>query len=255
MNNINEVKIEFSNFFFNTNPMWMHAPRHSDAANNLIFVTDGSLKIEVNGNKHTVSANEFMFLPQGVPSQGYAPSNSNSGFYYVTFFSDKSISFPTVFTLPDTFSIRQMYIQLVKKCVLPKYPRDGLNSLLHALLHEVTYQIENNESNDQYPLSEKIKKYLRLSIGRTISITDVANHFGFSTDHVNRIFNRDEHVSIKVYINQLKVQRIEEYLSSTNTPFAVIAQQLGFSSVYALSRFYKYHTGKTLTEYHSKFIN
>ncbi len=255
MNIIYETKIDFANFFFNTNTMWMHAPRYSDAANNLIFVTDGCLKIEINGNKHTISANEFMFLPQGVPSQGYAPSNTNTGFYYVTFYSDKPFSFPTEFTLPDTFSIRQMYIQLVKKCVLPNYPKDGLNALLHALLHEVLYQMANSELNSQISLSGKIRRYLQLSIGRNISITDVANHFGFSTDYVNRVFSRDEHISIKSYINRLKVQRIEEYLSSTNTPFAIIAQQLGFSSVYALSRFYKYHTGQTLTDYHSKFIN
>ena len=130
-----------------------------------------------------------------------------------------------------------------------------LNALLHTLLYEVTYQMENTDFNSNFSLSTKIKRYLQINIHRNMSVTDVANHFGFSNDYVNRIFTRDEHISIKSYINQLKTERIEEYLSSTNTPFSMIAHKLGFSSIYSLSRFYKYHTGRTLTEYHSRFIN
>jgi AraC-like DNA-binding protein len=90
---------------------------------------------------------------------------------------------------------------------------------------------------------------------RNVTVHDVAIHFGLSDDYINRAFSKSEHITLKAYINKLRVKQIEEYLISTNTSLEVVAKKLSFPNVSALSKFYKYHTGRTITEFRSRFFN
>ena len=126
---------------------------------------------------------------------------------------------------------------------------------LWSLFYEIQYQACHTAVYPQKSLSDNIKKYIISTVFRNITVHDIAVHFGLSDDYVTQLFYKYEHITPKAYINQLKIKKIEEYLISTNTSLQAIAKKLSFPNVSALSKFYKYHTGRTITQYRTKFIN
>ena len=254
MANIESCEFLNANFFYVTNNIWKHAYRAPTSPNNLIFVTEGTLFIEIQSERYEVNKNEFLYLPLGFESVGFRPVNTDTGFFCVMFKSKES-RLPAHFSVPDSTTIRSMYATLIQKNAISDYPKQCINKIMQCLFYEIQYQASHNDMSPQESLSDNIKKYVISTVFRNITVHDIALHFGLSDDYVTRIFYKYEHITLKAYINQLKIKRIEEYLISTNTSLQVIAKKLSFPNVSALSKFYKYHTGRTITQYRTKFIN
>ena len=243
-----------TDFLFITNSMWKHAPRVNTSPHNLLFVTEGVLYIELDGVRYTVRSGEFLFLPQSVPSVGYRPSGVPTGFFFATFRTNTPPALPPFFSLPNQAPIRSLYTQLIRAARSPDYPAAGTNALLHALLHEVVYQLHPSSLQHDQSLAEDIKKYVQLTVFRNLTVNDVAAHFGHCSDYINRVFSRTEHITLGTYITRLKIERINQYLLSDSTPIRVIAEQMHFPSPSALTKFYKYHTGQTPEAYRAQFV-
>ena len=260
MEEINSCTFISANFFYNANPLWKHAPRTIYSPNNLILVTEGVLHIMVQDQKYTINQGECLFLPAGIESIGYRPSSAPTAFYCAIFNAPPEFHLPTNFLVGDMNIVRDKYVMLIKAAATHNYPKAALDLLLQCLIYEVLYQLNNapltEESLSQENiLPSKIKGYINGTLFRNITVQDIADHFGFSVDYVIRVFSLHENVTPKAYINQLKIKRIEELLMSTNTSLSTIAKKMGFSNSAMLSKFYKYHTGRTTSEYRSKFIN
>lgn len=261
MDIIQSSQFVLANFFYVTNKAWKHAYRPSTSPNNLIFVTEGTLYIEMSGTKYAVSENEFLLLPNGVESIGYKPSEKNTAFFFVLFHTPQSFTFPTYFSLQHTDTIQSLFLLLLKSKATNQYPQNAIRSLFHSLLYEIEFQINHNftcsnkESEKNETLAEKIAHYIKGAVTRNITVIDVANHFGISKDHANRLFSQYAHTTLKAYIIQMRIKEIEKLLISTNTSLPTIAKKLAFPNSQSLSRFYKYHTGKAIREYRSNFIN
>ena len=241
------------NFYRTENPMWMHAPRSHSSPNNLIFVTYGVLYIEMNDERYTVNPNEFLFLPQGLESTGYRPSGVKTGFYFVTFKTSEKFDIPTHFTLPDHETVRDLYAQLIRHKGYDSLPQEARNAFLATVLYEVKYQLDHSFISAENDLSGSIKQYIRDTITRNLPVSYIASHFGFCPDYLNRVFYRSEHITIKEYISNQKIRRIEEYLSSTDNSIKRISEMMNFPNPSALTKFYKYHTGNTPFEYRLRF--
>lgn len=255
MTNIEACSFVAAKYMYITNSMWKHARRTHLSPNNLIYVTEGTLYIEVRGERYAVNKNEFLFLPQGEESIGYRPSTTNTGFYFVLFRTTDSVSLPTHFTVQTPESISELYAMLIKSAYLKNYPQQAVNSLMHCIFYEVNYQLGNNAEPEEKSLAAAIKKYTYDTVFRNTTVHEIAAHFGLSDDYINRVFSRSEHITLKAYMNSKRIKKIEELLISSNTPLKTIADKLGFSSAAALSKFYKYHTGKTISEYREKFLS
>ncbi len=255
MNEIEACKDASANYLYITNPLWKHAQRISSSPHNLLFVTEGVLYIEMQDTRYTVNPGECLYLPRGVPSIGYRPSTTPTGFFFARFKTNKPFPLPTHFAVTNATLVRELYMHLVRSYYNPDYPQAGLDAMLHALLYTLYYQLNHVEEKKDNSLAAKIKDYLDSTVYRNLTVADVAAHFGFCPNYVNRVFFRAEHMTIKTYTNLLKINRIEELLVSFNTPVNVIAQKLNFPTPSALSKYYKYHTGHTPEEFRAKFLD
>ena len=240
-------------YLYVTNPVWSHAPRTRYSSHNLIFVTEGVLYIEQDGQRYEVREGECIFLPKGLTSTGYRPSGVKTGFYYVMFKCDNARpSFPNCFALQEEKNVRELLFQLVNRLGYSNYPPEAMNSLMHALFYEVLYQSKPH-TEPTTSLAESIKTYVYASINRNITVNDIALHFSLCPDYVSRVFYKSERVQLKQYITDLRIRRIEEYLSSANHTIQTTSEVMGFGSAGALCKFYKYHTGKSPSEYRRRF--
>jgi two-component system response regulator YesN len=125
---------------------------------------------------------------------------------------------------------------------------------MHALFYEVLYQSKPH-TEPTTSLAKSIKTYVYASIHRNITVNDIALHFSLCPDYVSRVFYKSEPIPIKKYITDLRIRRIEEYLSSANHTIQTTSEVMGFGSAGALCKFYKYHTGKSPSEYRRRFYS
>lgn len=82
---------------------------------------------------------------------------------------------------------------------------------------------------------QKMLRYIADHYDQKITIESVARTAGLHQNYAMRLFNRVMKVSIKQYINQLRLQHAQALLVDTETAVLDIALEAGFGSV---SRFY-----------------
>lgn len=78
-------------------------------------------------------------------------------------------------------------------------------------------------------------RYIADNYDQKITIENVANSTGLHKNYAMKLFNRVMRVSIKQYINKLRLQHAQAMLVDTEKPVLNIALEAGFGSV---SRFY-----------------
>lgn len=255
MNSIENCTYYKAQYLYVTNPMWSHAPRTSFSRHNLIFVTDGVLYIEQDGTRYEARAGQCLFLERGHTSTGYRPSGGRTGFYYAIFNCPGSPPpFPRCFTPEEPKNVRELFAQLVSRVGYGDYPRPAMDTLLRSLFYEVLYQ-SGPHPTAATSLGKSIKSYVHGSSHRNITVNDIALHFGFCPDYVSREFYKSEHIHLKKYITDVRIRRIEELLSSANHTIQTTSETMGFQSVSALCKFYKYHTGLSPSEYRRRFYS
>lgn len=85
------------------------------------------------------------------------------------------------------------------------------------------------------PHIQTILKYIADNYDQKITIDDVAKLTGLHPNYVMKLFQGIMKISIKQYINQLRLQHAQALLVDTNNPVLNIALEAGFGSI---SRFY-----------------
>ncbi len=258
MKNFDTCDFVLANFFYINSPSWQYAKRRPESLHNMIFVTEGTLYMELEDRRYAISKNEFLFMPHGSKSRGYRASDKPTAFYHIIFSSDTIPDFEPYFLINNTENIRTLYAFLNDVSKSKDYSQEAKNAILRILLYEISYQRSHNDvpiASDTVPVVELMKKYIKDTLHRNLTVEDVAHHFGFSAKHTNRLFYSVEHTTVKAYFNAHRIKRIEEFLMSTNLSVGELAEKFGFPNVEALHKYFKYHTGKTIKEFRSKFIN
>ena len=115
-----------------------------------------------------------------------------------------------------------------------------------------TYDLVTNATtsgNKSYtsglPHIQTMLSYIAEHYDEKITIAQVASSTGLHQNYAMKLFNRVMRVSIKQYINQLRLQHAQALLLDSNKPVLTIALEAGFGSI---SRFYDiFHKEFTMT--------
>ncbi len=114
---------------------------------------------------------------------------------------------------------------------------DGRDNLL-AHIHDAVNLNKVNKKTKPHiqPHIIKMLQYIHQNYRQNISTADVAEHIGFHGHYANKIFSSLLHMSIKKYINHLRLLHAKQLLLETHLPVSSIVFEAGFGSV---SQFYK----------------
>ena len=97
----------------------------------------------------------------------------------------------------------------------------------------------------------RLREYIAENIADPLLDTaKIARHFGYSTDHIRRIYKEETGLSPKEYLSELRLSEAKNLLRRA-TAYSVgeIAEQCGFSDRFYFSRFFKKKTGLTPLDY------
>lgn len=230
---------------------WEHRERFL-TANELIFVTGGSVHLLVNGIRFDIHENELILLPEYCSIAAPRKSQSPCSFYSVTF--DGSIDL-----LVDQMLVKRhlsgnilfVYELLKKMSILydsGKRENPECDSLFLTFLYEISAMEREAESNVAFSL-QPLLDYIHEHINLPLEIDDLCREFNYSRDYLSKMFRKQYDISIKRYINQVKINTAKQLLTTSRMSVEQIGTAVGFGDVRLFYKFFRYHEKMTPTSY------
>ena len=225
----------------------------------LHFVLMGEMKYIVNGSPLTAKAGSYLIIAPESP-------------HLITLFSKDLLKCSIAFSVK---SDEPMYSALcIKSGQIHNYSGDPERLLLSAAfeaerdttyspaivkntLGELIYRISGTTEKkkrsvyaDSYDMRlVKAKQFIEDNIHLFLSCEDIAAYCYLSVKQLNRIFLKNEGVTLLGYLHAKKTEEAKRLLVDKAYSIKQTSVSLGFSSVYYFTRFFTKHTGMTPGEY------
>ncbi len=90
-----------------------------------------------------------------------------------------------------------------------------------------------------HTLSDRVCEYLSASSSKDMKVSEIAAHFGYSTNHLSACFRKETGVSLKQHLDSLRCQEAKNLLCYSDMTINEIARELQFPDVFSFSRFFK----------------
>ncbi len=108
---------------------------------------------------------------------------------------------------------------------------------------------KNIDYKNKDQLVEQIKYYIFDNLSRPISLNELQKIFGYSKDHLNRIFKKHQKMPIIQFIIHCKMERAAKMLATTHVDIKNIALEIGISDVNYFYNVFKKITGESPAEF------
>lgn len=221
--------------------------------NELIFMLKGTMYLAEENEKLTVTEGDVVFLKAGRLHYGWKPSEGSVEFYWVHYLTDdeNEASFPLISNFENTNQTLQLFRQLFHFAPLSAFDADCATALL---LHGV----KNEILGKQFPhlsLGGDVCKWIEEHFSENITVSSIAEHFGYSADYISSRVRAKTGLSAKSYITHCRIKSAKQILLCSSLPIDEIAYQCGFSDSKAFFKVFKKMEGLTPTQYRSTFPN
>ena len=133
-----------------------------------------------------------------------------------------------------------------------KYKFHELSALLKLVLVRSIeiYESENEVGHSVgIQLIERVCRFIDENCERIYSGNDVANYFSYHSYYINRLMVKHMDCSLHKYINNAKIQKSIEYLTTTDLTVGQIAEKCGFFDSSHFSKIFKSITGYRPSKY------
>jgi len=124
----------------------------------------------------------------------------------------------------------------------------GFSYMLLGLLADRVGLVETRGSENT-GLIKEILIYLQQHYTGSISMQQLAHHFGYSKSRFSHLFNEQLGCTLTEYVNSLRCQHASHLLLEGQLPVMEIALQVGFDCVRTFYRAFKRYYGVTPTQY------
>ena len=250
---------------------WNHNGRVLPA-NFLFLLESGDCKFEIDGRTYDLNVGDALVVPQGTR---YLPSTDGGCSYqYFHFYAERLAEPPTSDSItsaadielpsliPHTLSLQS---RMPTSYEIRKYltsaidgQRDngstryvGMNLNFMLALNELS----RNVCEGRRDITEVIKDYIEQYAFDDITLDGIASCFGYSKQHVVRIFSARFKISPMAYLERIRIQRGALLLSDNEMSISEIAESVGFSDANYFSRRFKKALGISPSEYRASLMS
>lgn len=161
-------------------------------------------------------------------------------------------------TLPEQYktynpdATKNTYLALIEQFKTKPFGWSLVCKRLILSLLETTFsylQTSTKAFSDQSLLADSIKDYLKEHSHRRIHSDELANHFHYHIDTLNRHFKKNTGMTIRQYSRSLRIQKVKSLLRDTSLSLDSIAEQCGYTDRSHLIAEFKSTEKMTPTEY------
>lgn len=239
----------------------------------LIVVVKGSLYIAQDNTKYIVSDNQYIILRSNTLHYGYASSTEYLQYYWThfyvpegTYYCDNDMKATECnvdgnYTIPEYGDLKySKRVQLLFSQMLDESFRKSqvksrfMDYFLTCLLMELSGEFKEAENKDISEEISNIKNWIRSNYNQSITVAKIAELFHYNPDYLSNMFKKTAHISLKKYINEIRINEAKNILVSTSYSLKEIAFQCAFNDEKYFLKVFKQIEGVTPTEYKTAFF-
>lgn len=239
------------NAFFYDN---IHYTPHFHRNLELIYVISGQISCQIDDKRAVIQAGEFaLCLSHEIHS---LISNGDSRCWIGVFSGDYVHAFEKEMAgkvadrigFTCTAPITQMLLtHLISETPPPLYL---LKACLYAACSEFERQMSFfDKSEKSGSLMGAMIDFITNNYRQKISLSDMAQKFGYNYHYLSRIFHKYVHTSFSEFLNQYRLDATLIQLINTDRPIADIAFDCGFQSIRSFNDIFKTRIGMTPQQY------
>jgi AraC-like DNA-binding protein len=217
---------------------WIH-PERVESTYEIIYVTSGEVFLEDGGKELHLTSGQLLILSPNQMHRGTRTTN-DVAFYWLHFHLHGELPFDT--RLITHFEGAALFREVLHYNNLPVAETDLVNALLLQILAMLAH-LSRNRRNRYDEKAERIYEWTRIHALSGMTVGQIADHFGYSTDHVTRICKRAYGIGVRELIDRFLVARAKELLCNTDKYVKEIAAELNFPNDKAFIGFFHYHEG------------
>lgn len=239
---------------FTSRGTWQHGTRTIDSYE-FILVTEGTVYFSLAGEEMTLLPGDVVRIDPGMVHGGTRPSDGPVGFFWVHFSTDYPAELPPRRLHPDSTAQAELLCrQLLHYANTEGYPPESTDCLVRLLVMELAAEARHGDDSAGRLWAE-VREWVRINADLPLRVADVAAHFHYNADYLNRLFRRAGHRGLKAYIDDAKMERLRAELAGSTRPLSDIAQDCGFSDYKYFLKYFKYHEGVSPSAYRALFRN
>ncbi len=236
------IKYDYSGMFDTDRP-WIHNAFTLETYE-IIFVTAGEVHIRESDKRYDLGPGELIVLSPGVEHVGTKESHGHTSFYWLHFFMSNGAPF-----FPKTATPHGGERALREIMHYARERRELAEVLLMRFLLEL-----NETERCGNKLAYAVDEYIRANAIYRVSAKSTAEHFGFSTDYLSRVYRRQFGIDLKSGIIRHSLDYAESLLINTDYTIKEIAAACGFEDENNFVKFFGYHEGTTPSLFRNKFF-
>lgn len=244
---VDNTNIEFSGMgLFDTKATWRH-PVACVSTYEIIYVIEGQVHISEGESEFHLEKGDMLILEPNITHRGCRESEGRTAFYWLhyTISNAKALPLPKL-SRPSAADIIPALKELIHLSAVSKRLSDiSLAKLLFELVED------RGRGNSR---AHEIDEYIRLNSASPLTVTEVADYFSLSADHIARLLKREFGYDTKTAIVRRRMMYLKSTLINTDKTLKEIAWECGFEDENALVKFFKYHENTTPTAFRNKFF-
>ena len=235
-----------------------------------IYVEEGKLDIDVDGNVYGVKEGQIIIVSSNV-MHAYLKTDPGTVIWVAKVF------LKNILGCLDT---KQRMTDIYRNTLIIK-ATDRMKIIFSDLIHaqygkmnefysgikvsELTIEILSNKNTiKQYIPTKmventeniyKMQQFIEENLYKDITLTMVADYLGFSPAYCSKYIKKNTNLNFLDYVNSVRLREAEELLQTTETCITEVAYSTGFKSIQCFNRIFKKHRGVTPSQYKKNFKN
>ena len=253
------IKFENGKYFsydmigeFHSSGEWIHPKRRINSFE-VILVLEGTVYIAEETREYALQKNQLLLLEPFKEHYGYKAVSEPTAFYWFHFFTDLKIPLKS-YNGTDIYEIKQLLKKLLHISNSPIYSSAAADSAGYLVFEElIRLSLEENTSNQA--LVAKITEYIRNNIKNGVTVSNIADHFGYNADYIGKYFKRIHGIGLKEYLAVQKIKFAKDFLLTTDMSVKQISRELGYSEENLFIKFFTYHERISPAAFKAKYCN
>ena len=239
---------------FSSRGEWRHPDRVINDTE-LIIMLKGSFNMVYGERHYPLTVGDVLRIDPGIRHYGDETVSDEVSFYWIHFDGAEKNELPPGYFHPESSAQVELLVrQLLHYASAEGYPQESTDFLVRLLIIELRADFTRSGAETN-PLFSSVKEWVRINCDLPIRVSDIAAHFNYNEDYLNRVFRRFYPDGLKAYIDEQKLQKIKTDLLNPSLTIAGIATRYGFSDYKYFLKYFKYHAGVTPTVYRKTYCN
>lgn len=239
---------------FRSRDTWIH-PDRKVGSYELIFVLHGTLYITEEDTAYEVRENEMIILEPCKRHFGTRETTEFVSFYWFHFHTNLPVQMKKI-APDDVYDIKfflKKLLHITNSGEQSQENRESADALGFLIYNECIKP--RNSLYKNVKLAADIKEYIRLNLKENVTVSEIADHYGYNVDYIGKLFKANFGLNLKKYIALQRLNLAKDLLLTTMLSVKQIAGEIGYEDENAFVKFFVYHEKMSPTVFRNNYFN